>query len=122
MSSVESPPLPKRDRLSTTSAERWDSASLTLWYIASIGAALLISAALVAATGGSPSAVLSALLDGSLRSQGAWGVTLTTMAPLVIVASGTVIATRAGLVNIGQEGQVLLGVARVSKSSIIRIL
>lgn len=109
MSSVESPPLPKRDRLSTTSAERWDSASLTLWYIASIGAALLISAALVAATGGSPSAVLSALLDGSLRSQGAWGVTLTTMAPLVIVASGTVIATRAGLVNIGQEGQVLLG-------------
>lgn len=83
--------------------------SLTLWYIVSIGLALGISALLVAATGGSPSAVLSALLDGSLRSPGAWGVTLTTMAPLLIVATGTIIATRAGLVNIGQEGQVLLG-------------
>ncbi len=86
-----------------------ESSSLVLWYVLSIGTALLISAALVAATGGSPSAVLSALLNGSLRSPGAWGVTLTTMAPLLIVATGTIIATRAGLVNIGQEGQVLLG-------------
>ncbi len=84
--------------------------SLTLWYISSVGGALFLSALLVAATGGSPTAVLSALLDGSLRSPGAWGVTLTTMAPLLIVATGTLIATRAGLVNIGQEGQVLLGI------------
>jgi ABC-type uncharacterized transport system permease subunit len=109
MSSVESPPQPKRDRLLTRSHERRESVSLTMWYIVSIGVALLISAGLVAATGGSPSAVLSAMFDGSLRSPGAWGVTLTIMAPLVIVASGTIIATRAGLVNIGQEGQVLVG-------------
>jgi simple sugar transport system permease protein len=80
-------------------------------YVLSIGAALAISALLVMATDGSPSAVLSALLDGSLRSPGAWGLTLTTMAPLLLVAIGTIVATRAGLVNIGQEGQVLIGAA-----------
>ncbi len=78
-------------------------------YVLSIFGALAISAGLVAATGGSASAVLGALLDGSLRSPGAWGLTLTTMAPLLLVAVGTIVATRAGLVNIGQEGQVLIG-------------
>ncbi len=59
--------------------------------------------------GGSASAVFGALLDGSLRSPGAWGLTLTTAAPLLLVAVGTIVATRGGLVNIGQEGQVLMG-------------
>ena len=64
---------------------------------------------MVAATGGSATAVFSALIDGSIRSPGAWGLTLTTAAPLLLVATGTILATRAGLVNIGQEGQVLVG-------------
>ena len=51
----------------------------------------------------------SALLDGSIRSPGAWGLTLTTMAPLLLVAVGAIVATRAGLINIGQEGQLLIG-------------
>lgn len=100
-----------RERRRPSAGSRSATGSLTGWYVLSIGAALLISALLVTATGGSPTAVLNALLDGSLRSPGAWGVTLTTMAPLLIVAVGTIIATRAGLVNIGQEGQVLLGAA-----------
>jgi general nucleoside transport system permease protein len=81
----------------------------TLIYVASITAALVISAVLVWATGGSASAVFRALLDGSIRSPGAWGLTLTTMAPLLLVAVGTIVATKAGLVNIGQEGQLLMG-------------
>ncbi|MEM8620800.1 MAG: ABC transporter permease [Actinomycetota bacterium] len=80
-------------------------------YATSIAAAIGISAFLVFATGGSASEVFSALLDGSLRSPGAWGLTLTTMAPLLLVATGTIVATRAGLVNIGQEGQVVVGAA-----------
>lgn len=80
-------------------------------YVGSLVAALALSALLVSATGGSAGAVLSALLDGSLRSPGAWGLTLTTAAPLLLVAAGTIVATRAGLVNIGQEGQVLVGAA-----------
>lgn len=107
MTMTETPVVQKPSR--SPFSGKGESSSLLLWYVLSIGTALLISAALVAATGGSPSAVLSALLNGSLGSPGAWGVTLTTMAPLLIVATGTIIATRAGLVNIGQEGQVLLG-------------
>ncbi|HET9546859.1 MAG TPA: ABC transporter permease [Desertimonas sp.] len=78
-------------------------------YAASIAGALLLSALLVSATGGSARAVWSALIDGSIRSPGAWGLTLTTMAPLLIVAVGAIVATRAGLINIGQEGQLLIG-------------
>lgn len=80
-----------------------------LLYVVSIAVALGISGILVSATGGSATAVGSALLDGSVRSPGAWGLTLTTMAPLLLVAVGTIVATRAGLVNIGQEGQLLIG-------------
>ena len=78
-------------------------------YTASIVGALTISAILVSVTGGSWRAVFTALLDGSIRSAGAWGLTLDALAPLLVVAVGTVITTKAGLTNIGQEGQLLIG-------------
>ncbi len=71
--------------------------------------AVAASALLVSATGGDAGAVWSALVDGSVRSPGAWGLTLTTLAPLLLVAVGTIVSTKAGLVNIGQEGQLLIG-------------
>jgi ABC-type uncharacterized transport system permease subunit len=80
-------------------------------YVVAIAVALGLCGLLVAATGGSATEVFSALLDGSLRSPGAWGITLNTAAPLLCVAAGTIVAGRAGLANIGQEGQVLLGAA-----------
>lgn len=80
-------------------------------YLACIVAALFISAVIVSATGGSWQAVFSALLDGSLRAPGRWGRTIGIAIPLVIVALGTAINARAGLVNIGQEGQVMMGTA-----------
>jgi ABC-type uncharacterized transport system permease subunit len=92
-----------------TLPERSTLVSSVLLYIVSIATALGLSAILVWSTGGSAGAVFTALIDGSLRSPGAWGVTLTTMAPLLLVATGSIVATRAGLVNIGQEGQVTLG-------------
>ncbi len=82
-----------------------------LIYAACIAVAMGLCALLVAATGGSASAVFSALLDGSIRSAGAWGVTINTAAPLLIVAAGTIVSGKAGLSNIGQEGQVLIGAA-----------
>ena len=80
-------------------------------YVVSIAVALALCALLVAATGGSWEKVFSALVDGSLRSPGAWGLTVNTAAPLLCVAVGTIWAGKAGLSNIGQEGQVLLGAA-----------
>ena len=80
-------------------------------YAVSIAVALSLSAGLIAITGGPWRKVLSALLDGSIRNPGRWGGTLAEAAPLLIVALGAIISTRAGLVNIGQEGQVAVGAA-----------
>jgi ABC-type uncharacterized transport system permease subunit len=86
-----------------------DAVVVTAIYTASIVGALFLSALLVAVTGGSWQKVFTALLDGSVRNDGAWGQTLSKMAPLIIVATGAIVSTRAGLVNIGQEGQLLVG-------------
>jgi simple sugar transport system permease protein len=80
-------------------------------YGLSVIAALVLSAVLVEATGGAWRPVMSALIDGSLRAPGRWGETLGTAAPLLLVAVGTVVSAKAGLVNIGQEGQLLIGSA-----------
>ncbi len=80
-------------------------------YSACIVAALVLSAILVEATGGSASEVFGALLDGSVRGPGRIGVSIGVAIPLLLVALGTIVSTQAGLVNIGQEGQVFLGAA-----------
>lgn len=80
-------------------------------YVASVLVALVLSALLVEATGGDWRPVLDALLDGSLFGDGRWGQTLGAAAPMLLVALGTIVSARAGLVNIGQEGQLLIGTA-----------
>ena len=89
-------------------------ARLSEWlalYALSVFGALLVSAVLVEATGGDWQPVMRALLDGGVRNPGRWGETLGTAAPLLLVAVGTVISARAGLINIGQEGQLAIGAA-----------
>ena len=61
------------------------------------------------ATGGSWTNVYTAMLDGSIRKPGRWGLTLGVSAPILLVALGTIVNGRAGLVNIGQEGQLVIG-------------
>ena len=80
-------------------------------YTLFIGIALIASAVLVWATGGDWRAVLPALINGSIAKPGRWGQTLTEAAPLLLVALGAIVATRMNLVNIGQEGQLLIGAA-----------
>lgn len=80
-------------------------------YAASVLAALIVSALIVSATGGSWRAVASALIDGSVGAPGRWGETVSIASPLIVVALGTAVSSRGGLVNIGQEGQLLLGAA-----------
>ncbi|MGZ0230018.1 MAG: ABC transporter permease [Acidimicrobiales bacterium] len=82
-----------------------------MFYVLSIMVALLLSAILVEATGGDWRPVMNALLDGSLRKPGRWGETLGTAAPMLLVALGTIVSGKAGLINIGQEGQLLVGAA-----------
>jgi simple sugar transport system permease protein len=80
-------------------------------YVASIAVALALAALLVAVTGGASTGVFEALLDGSVRNPGRIGQTLGVAAPLLLVALGTIVNAKAGLVNIGQEGQLLVGAA-----------
>ena len=80
-------------------------------YVLCIGGALALSAIIVELTGGDSGAVFSALLDGSLRGPGRIGETLGVAVPLLVVALGAIISARAGLVNIGQEGQLFIGAA-----------
>ncbi len=110
---IETPLTPPRPAAPPpVTVARWRRVASGLGvYGAVIALALGLCALLVSATGGSAGEVVSALLDGSLRSPGAWGITLNTAAPLLCVAAGTIVAGRAGLANIGQEGQVLLGAA-----------
>ncbi|WP_127781722.1 ABC transporter permease [Rhodococcus sp. X156] len=77
--------------------------------VLAVAGALLLSTLLVAATGGSPWAVATAIVQGGVGDAAAWSQTLTVAAPLLLVAVGACVASRAGVFNIGQEGQVLLG-------------
>lgn len=87
-------------------------------YVVCISATLVVSALLVAVTGGSWRAVFAALLDGSVRNPGRWGTTVGVFAPLLLVALGTIVNVKAGLINIGQEGQLLIGGAFAAYVSI----
>jgi simple sugar transport system permease protein len=85
-----------------------------LLYLLSVGCALLISAGLVAMTGNSAQKVLQALFDGAFLAPGRWGATLSIAAPMLVVALGMVVGVKAGLFNIGQEGQLLMGALAMS--------
>ncbi|MFB4316277.1 ABC transporter permease [Actinomadura sp. 21ATH] len=77
--------------------------------VLAVGLALLVSSLLVAVTGGSPAGAVEALYQGSLAGPSAWSSTLLYAAPLLLVAVGTCVCVRAGVFNLGQEGQVLVG-------------
>ncbi len=80
-----------------------------LLYLSSICGTLILSAGLVAVTGGSWSRVFSAILEGALFAPGRWGNTLTVATPILLVSLGMVVGVKAGFLNIGQEGQLLVG-------------
>ena len=78
-------------------------------YVVCIGTALALAAILVAATGGSWADVYTAMLDGSVLKSGRIGLTIGVATPILLVSLGTIVSGRAGLVNIGQEGQLVMG-------------
>jgi general nucleoside transport system permease protein len=91
-------------RLSTSG-----SGPATVVTLGAVLVALVLSGALIAATGFSPTAALHALVEGSVASPASLTTTLLYAAPLLLVAAGTCVSTQAGVFNIGQEGQVLMG-------------
>ncbi len=74
-------------------------------------AALATLAALALLAGASPAAALRALADGAAGSRAALGETLVRSTGLVLTAAAACLALRAGVLNVGLEGQFLAGAA-----------
>lgn len=71
--------------------------------------ALLVSGLLVAIAGVSPISAYKAIWEGGLGSDNALGATATATMPLLFAALAFAVTFRAGLYNIGIEGQLYMG-------------
>lgn len=107
VASESAPVEPGESQVGGPAWRRW--ALTALLYVASLSVAFGLSAIFVALTGNSPSDALTAMYDGSLSTGSSIGQTLDEATPLLIVALGTIVATKAGVFNIGQEGQLIIG-------------
>lgn len=77
--------------------------------ILSVAVALLIFAAFLSANGANPSEIYSNMIVSTLGSGYGIGQVIVKTAPLLLVAIATVISAKAGLVNVGGEGQLAIG-------------
>jgi simple sugar transport system permease protein len=77
--------------------------------LATVVLALAISAVLIAATGGDAFGSLKALWDGAFGNRTQLAGTLAKMIPLSLVALGWIVAFSTRRINIGFEGQILVG-------------
>jgi len=101
-----------QDLLKRAVADRFDAEEMILVPVLAVAMALAFGAVVMLATGVSLADVgqsYVALFTGSLGSVSAISETLTAAAPLTLAALGIALGFRAGLFNIGAEGQVLLG-------------
>jgi simple sugar transport system permease protein len=73
------------------------------------GLALAISFAIIALTGSDPAEAAKALWDGAFGSRAQIAGTLSKLVPLVLIALGWIVAFSAKRINIGFEGQILVG-------------
>ena len=79
--------------------------------------ALVIAGAILAAAGVDPLAYYGYVLQRGLFSAVGIQQTLTRMAPLLFIAAGLIIAFRAGIWNLGTDGQFLLGAVTAAASA-----
>lgn len=84
-------------------------AGALLFPVIAILISLVIGALIVLATGNNPLAAYAALLRGAVGSPAAIGRTLLNATPLIFTGLAVAVAFRAGLFNIGGEGQLYIG-------------
>lgn len=87
-----------------------------LLMIGPIFVALVVAGAVLAVAGVDPLAYYSYVLQRGLFSAVGVQQTLTRMAPLLFIAAGLIIAFRAGIWNLGTDGQFLLGAVTAAAS------
>jgi len=79
-----------------------------------LAAGLALGAAVLVALGRNPLAFYSDLFSAGLFSQAGLEASLTRLAPLLLIGIGYIVAFRAGLWNIGGDGQFLMAAAVVA--------
>jgi general nucleoside transport system permease protein len=72
-------------------------------------AALLVGAIMLMILGVNPITAYQALIDGAFGSQNAFAETLVRATPLLLIGVGICIAYRGNVINIGGEGQMIVG-------------
>ena len=77
--------------------------------VIAIAAALLVGAILILLAGKNPLAAYAVLFQESLANYYGFGNTLTKTTPLLLTSLGVLVALKAGLFNIGGEGQIYMG-------------
>lgn len=87
---------------------------LRLWPIVPIIGALLFTSLLLAAFGAEPLGSFQAIWDGAFGTQNNQLSVLAFWIPLFLSATGLLVTFRAGLWNIGVEGQIILGAIAAS--------
>lgn len=110
--SEEARPQARHDLLQSVVAGYRGLGEVLLLPVAAVALALLFGGFVMLATGVSPRAIGAsylALLTGSVGSINAVSETLTSATPLILAALGLALGFRAGLFNIGAEGQMILG-------------
>jgi simple sugar transport system permease protein len=92
---------------------RSESTKDNIWFgglvLAAIAAALLVAMVILVLAGSEPGAAFEAMVKGSVGSKASIVTTMNHAGPILVVAIGACIAGRASIVNIGQEGQLLIG-------------
>jgi simple sugar transport system permease protein len=78
-------------------------------HISLVVAACLIVLVAVQMTGVVPREAVTSFLDGSVGGPAAWRKTLREMTPLLVAGLAVFVALRAGLFNIGADGQLVMG-------------
>ena len=102
------PTLPAR--MPALAAWRFHAGDRLAWRIAAAIALSFVSAALlVALSGHNPAAAFAAMAAGAAGSPHQLGVALNRATPYLLAGGGVAICFRAGIINIGAEGQIALG-------------
>lgn len=88
---------------------RFDRLIDLLLPILAVLAAFAVGAVILALQGVNPLEAYQAMIVGAFGSKNGWADTLVKATPLLLIGVGIAIAFRGGVINIGAEGQLIVG-------------
>lgn len=86
--------------------------------LTALASSMLGAAALVALAGRNPAEAFAAIVGGAVGTPHGIGASLNRAAPYLMAGSGVALCFRAGLINIGAEGQIALGGAGTAATAL----